>query len=72
MRYVEFRDRIRKELRENPVGLTWAELRQRLDLPYRQPCPTWVRRMEEESGLVRAKGSGRAFVWKVPIDGDRS
>jgi hypothetical protein len=58
MRYVDFRDIIQKELRKNPAGLTWAELRERLDLPYERPCPTWVRRMEQEVGLSRAKGSG--------------
>lgn len=65
MRYVDFRDVIRDELRRNPTGLTWAELKHRLDLPYERPCPTWVRRMEQEVGLSRAKGSGRAHVWKV-------
>jgi hypothetical protein len=34
MRYVDFRDVIREELRQNPAGLTWAELKERLDLPY--------------------------------------
>lgn len=65
MRYVDFRDAIRDELRRNPAGLTWAELKDRLDLPYERPCPTWVSRMEQEVGLSRAKGSGRAYAWKV-------
>ena len=30
MRYVDFRDVIRNELRQNPAGLTWAELNERL------------------------------------------
>jgi hypothetical protein len=66
MRYVQFQDLICEELGRNPDGLTWAELRERLDLPYDRPCPTWVRRMEEEAGLSRARGSGRAYVWKIP------
>jgi hypothetical protein len=65
MRYVDFRDIIQEELRKNPAGLTWAELKERLDLPYDHPCPTWVECMEREIGLLRAKGSGRAYVWKV-------
>jgi hypothetical protein len=65
MRYQDFRDGIQEELRQNPAGLTWAELRERLDLPYRQPCPEWVKRMEEETGLSRARGSGRAYVWTL-------
>jgi hypothetical protein len=65
MRYVDFRDIIQKELRKNPTGLTWAELKERLDLPYDRPCPNWVECMEREIGLLRVKGSGRAYVWKV-------
>ena len=65
MRYVEFRDRIVEELRRTPAGRTWAELRDGLRLPYDRPCPTWVRRLETEEGVVRAKGTGRALVWTV-------
>ena len=65
MRYAEFEDVIREELVRHPEGLTWAELRARLDLPYDRPCPTWVRRMEQEVGLSRARGSGRAYVWEI-------
>ena len=65
MRYVDFRDSIRDELRNNPDGLTWKELKQRLDLPYESPCQTWVCQLEKEIGLSRTKGTGRAFVWTV-------
>lgn len=65
MRYVEFRSAIEEELLENRAGLTWAELKERLNLPYRQPCPEWVKRMEEEVGLSRARGTGRAYVWRI-------
>jgi hypothetical protein len=65
MRYVDFRDVIRDELRMNPNGLTWKELKNRLDLPYESPCPTWVKQLEEEIGLSRKKGEGRALIWKV-------
>lgn len=65
MRYLEFRNAIEEELLQNRAGLTWAELKERLNLPYKQPCPEWVRRMEEEVGLSRARGAGRAYVWKI-------
>ncbi len=65
MRYVEFRELIQNELLRRPAGLTWAELQENLELHYKRPCPTWVRRMEEEIGLERLRGSGRAFVWKL-------
>jgi hypothetical protein len=65
MQYVEFRDQIQKELRRNRGGLTWAELQSRLALPYRRPCSTWLRRLESEIGLLRRRGSGQAFIWKI-------
>ena len=65
MRYVDFRDQIRAELRKHPAGLTWVALKERLDLPYSRPCPTWVSQLETEIGLTRAKGAGTAYVWKV-------
>ena len=34
MRYIEFRESIKKELRRHPEGCTWVELRNRLNLPY--------------------------------------
>ena len=65
MRYVDFRDSILRELRRRPGGLTWPQLRDGLDLPYKSPCSEWVKRMEREDGLTRAPGEGRAYVWKV-------
>ncbi len=65
MRYVEFRDAIKSELRRVPAGLTWAELKKRLKLPYDIPCPEWVKQMEQEIGLSRERGSGRAFTWRI-------
>ena len=65
MRYVDFRDTIQAELQRNRAGLTWSELKQRLDLPYDRPCPNWVGRLEQEIGLRRTRGEGRAYVWKI-------
>jgi hypothetical protein len=63
MRYVEFRDAIWEELRRVPAGLTRAALKARLKLPYTIPCPEWVKQMEREIGLLRKRGSGRAYTW---------
>ena len=63
MRYVEFRDTIEQALRDHPDGLTWKDLRDRYDLPYDRPCPTWVRKLEGEIALRRERGHGRAFLW---------
>ncbi len=66
MRYIEFKEAIGEALRRNTDGLTWAELRERLERQYKRPCPTWTRNLEREIGLSRKKGSGRALVWRVP------
>lgn len=67
MRYTEFRDRIWLRLRQEPAGLTWAQLRDDLGLPYTRPCPNWTAQLEQEIGLTRTSRHGRALVWKVPI-----
>lgn len=65
MRYTEFRDLVFEDLRSRDQGSTWKELRARLELPYDNPCPEWVARMELESGLVRRKGIGKALIWMI-------
>jgi hypothetical protein len=65
MRYVDFRDSIHATLRRRRRGLTWTELRDRLKLPYDRPCPTWVKQLEQDIGLRRVKGDGRAYAWTV-------
>jgi hypothetical protein len=65
MTYENFKHAIHHELRGSRRGLTWAELKARLGLPYAIPCPTWTKRLEQEIGLSRAPGTGRAYVWSV-------
>ena len=68
MRYVEFRDAIEGELRRHRTGWTWKELRDRLDLPYERPCPTWVAKLENEIGLERTRGGA---LFRNPAAGPR-
>jgi len=65
MRYIDFRTAIETDLRCHPVGRTWAELRERLALPYDRACPTWTRCLEQEIGLIHVKGEGRALIWRL-------
>jgi hypothetical protein len=67
MQYVEYRDQIQRKLRRKTAGLTWKQLRDELDLPYDRPCPNWTKRLEDEIGLTRTKGQGRALVWKASV-----
>lgn len=65
MRYTEFRDVIHRRLKRRKAGVSWAELRHTLELPYDRPCPEWTKRLEAEIGLTRVKGTERALVWRV-------
>ena len=65
MTYPNFKADIQRYLPHHPHGVTWAELRDSLSLPYVRPCPEWTRRLEQEIGLVRRKGAGRALVWSL-------
>lgn len=65
MSYDEFKNTIQAELRQTPAGLTWVQLRERLGLPYDRACPEWTKRLEEEIGLARVRGEGRAYRWRL-------
>lgn len=65
MKYSEFRDSIRDELQRHKEGKTWFELKKSLNLPYRQPCPEWIGRLELDIGLVRKDKKGNALVWSL-------
>jgi hypothetical protein len=65
MLYTDFRKTIETELRRTAAGLTWSQMRSRLNLPYDRPCPTWTKQLESEIGLRRVKGEGRSLVWKI-------
>lgn len=63
--YEQFKERICRALRSSKEGLTWTELRAAASLSQRVPNNVWVRRLEEDSGLVRAKSSGKGTVWRL-------
>lgn len=65
MRYNEFRAIIQANLKKHPEGLTWKELKQSADLPYKTPCPTWVARLGSEIGLIRKRKKGNALIWEL-------
>jgi len=65
MTYSEFRKLVKAELEENPDGKTWKQLREALSLPYRTPCPEWVKKLETEIGLDRTQKRGKSLIWKL-------
>jgi antitoxin component of MazEF toxin-antitoxin module len=64
MSYDEFKEKIQKELKANPEGLTWTEIKQELKLPQKVPNNKWVTQMQSDIGLLRVKDA-RGTVWKL-------
>ncbi len=65
MTYDQFRDKIRRALQYNDLGMTWTRLRNHLELDQVVPNNKWVRRMEKDIGLMRVKGSDGVILWRV-------
>jgi len=64
MTYTEFRDKIAELLKSEPKGLTWTEIKRRLNLPQKVPNNLWVRMMEKDIGLIREK-RGIKTIWRL-------
>ena len=63
--YEEFRDTIQRTLREVAVPATWTDIRTRAGLRQKFPNNKWVRRMEQDIGLVRYKGKNGVTLWRL-------
>jgi len=63
MTYEEFRDKI-KNLLQYSDGMTWTEIRTRLNLDQVVPNNKWVHEMERDVGLLRLKDP-RGLIWRV-------
>lgn len=63
--YEEFRDTIRNTLRAAAIPLTWTDIRTQAGLKQKFPNNKWVRRMEQDIGLVRDKGKHGIILWSI-------
>lgn len=62
--YAEFKTKIEAILKAEPRGLTWTEIKKRLNLPQKVPNNKWVRMMETDIGLIRQTEKGR-IIWRL-------
>ena len=62
--YKLFMRKIEAILKAEPDGLTWTEIKKRLNLPQKVPNNKWVRQMERDIGLTRSR-EARGVVWRL-------
>lgn len=62
--YDKFKTQIESALKNEPQGLTWTEIKQKLNLPQKVPNNRWVRQLETDIGLTRTK-EPKGVIWKL-------
>jgi len=63
--YEDFRGKIQDVLAKPQSPLTWTEIRTIAKLPEKFPNNKWVRRLEEDIALTRAKDVHGIIKWQV-------
>lgn len=62
--YEDFRDEMKKILEKEPQGLSWSQIKRKLQLSQRTPYHKWVKKMEKDIGLLREK-KGSKKIWRL-------
>lgn len=62
--YEDFKSSIKNILERHPNGLTWTEIRDKLNYSQKFPNNKWVRKLEEDIGLKRIK-RGNQMIWAL-------
>ena len=63
-KYEKFKNNIKEILEDAQEPLTWTEIRTRGNLEQKYPNNLWVRKMEEDIGLIRERIKGKMY-WKL-------
>jgi hypothetical protein len=63
--YDDFRNKIQKTLRNADTSLTWTEIRTKAGLSQLLPNNKWVKRLENDIGLLRERDSRNIILWKL-------
>lgn len=59
--YEDFKKSIKNILERHPAGLTWTQIRDKLNFPQKYPNNQWVRRLEQDIGLRRVRIGSELF-----------
>lgn len=65
--YDDFRNSIKNILERHPAGLTWSQIRDKLNYSQKAPNNKWVRKLEQDIGLKRIKRGGD-MIWALEND----
>jgi len=66
MSYQDFKEKVSALLSTEPEGLSWTEIRRKLQLPQKVPNNLWVRMMEKDLGLLRQLDNKTArVIWTL-------
>lgn len=61
MLYEDFKKSIKNILERHPSGLTWTQIRDKLNLPQKFPNNQWVERLRKDIGLKKIKLGENAY-----------
>ncbi len=59
--YEDFKSSIKNILERHPSGLTWTQIRDKLNLPQKFPNNQWVERLRKDIGLKKIKMGENAY-----------
>lgn len=62
--YENFKNSTKNILERYPTGLTWSQIKDKLNYSQKAPNNKWVRKLEEDIGLKRVKSGGET-IWKL-------
>lgn len=65
MTYDSFRDKIRETLKGAGSPITWTEVRTMAGLPQLFPNNQWVKRLEQDIGLLRKRDQRGVILWQL-------
>lgn len=62
--YSEFKKSIEQLLKRYPEGLTWTEIKNKLNFSQKVPNNEWVKKLEDDIGLTRVQKNNTP-IWKI-------
>jgi len=66
--YEEFKNKVKELLDNQESGMTWQNIKNKLNLPQNVPNNSWVKRLESDINLKRRR-NGALTYWYVPRTG---